>query len=124
MAPEPFPRLRQQLSKSGRPLIGQGQGDKRFPGEETFTLDSGAEIPLQPLLARREGGGQELKIIGSQLLGDAQRIHRRQNRLRTKLLFSLYGSRSPGVGRSALACRFTPGAGFCLPGRAQPARAS
>jgi hypothetical protein len=52
-------------------LIGQRQGDERLPGEESFALDSGAEVLLQLLLARSEGGGQELKVIGAELFGDA-----------------------------------------------------
>ena len=34
------------------------------------------KVLLQTLLARSEGGGQKLEVIGAELFGDAERIHR------------------------------------------------
>ena len=72
---ESLSRLRQQPGKSRGLFVRQRQGDERFPGEESFALDGGAEVPLQPFLPRSEGGRQKLQVIGAELFGDAQRIH-------------------------------------------------
>lgn len=63
--PRPAPFCSWEL----RPLRWQRQGDKRLPSEKSFPLDGGADVPLQPLLARSEGSGRKLQVIGAELFG-------------------------------------------------------